>query len=82
MGGKYIDRANRSRIIGRLLLEAREALGAAQDDVEEAAGISRGYLSTVERGKRQPSVEVFVALCKALKIDPGTLIRKIAAAIN
>ena len=73
-------RAPRSRIIGQMLRDVRA--GAPISAFESAAGISSGYLIRVERGDRQPSVEVFLSICKAASVDPGALIRKIAAAFD
>lgn len=40
-----------------------------QDDVAVALGISKQYLSEIERGTRRPSPEMAVRLCDALDID-------------
>lgn len=74
------ERLRRSRIVGQMLYEVRA--GSPPGAVEAAAGISDGYLLRLERGQRQPSVEVFISICKATKTDPGALIRKIAAAFD
>ena len=73
-------RADKSRIVGRFLQDARG--GTMRSEVEMSAGISSGYLCRLESGRRQPSVEVFIAICKALRIAPDALIRKISAALD
>lgn len=45
-----------------------------QEALAEAAGISPHYLSTIETGKRDPSVSVVLSIAKALGASPGELL--------
>lgn len=45
-----------------------------QGELAEAAGISRNTVSMIEVGKTEPSLRIFEALCKALKVTPNELL--------
>lgn len=45
-----------------------------QAELARAAGISRGAVSHLEQGRRQPMVTTLRGLCLALNCDPGDLI--------
>jgi len=53
----------------RRLRSNRISKNQTQDDVALALGISKQYLSEIERGTRKPSPEMAVRLCDALDID-------------
>jgi DNA-binding XRE family transcriptional regulator len=55
--------------IGRRLRERRCALGLTQETLARRADVSRGYLSDIERGKRDVSVTVLVRLLDAMRSD-------------
>ena len=48
-----------------------DAAGTRLDvrEVAEAAGVSIGHLSEVERGRKEPSSEVLAAICRALGLE-------------
>ncbi len=46
----------------------REFRGLTQQQLADAAGISKPYLSQIETGKRKGSADVLSALAKALKV--------------
>jgi DNA-binding XRE family transcriptional regulator len=46
----------------------REYRGLTQQQLADAAGISKPYLSQIETGKRKGSADVLSALAKALKV--------------
>ena len=56
-------------VIGECLRQARQGQGRTLRDVAEAAGVSIGYLSEVERGRKEPSSEVLAVICRALGLD-------------
>jgi len=56
-------------VIGRCLRQARRDQGKTLREVAEAAGVSFGHLSEVERGHKEPSSEVLAAICRALGLD-------------
>lgn len=54
------------RLVGAILRRRREAQGRTLRDVGTAARVSIAYLSEVERGRKEASSEVLVAVCGAL----------------
>jgi len=62
-------------VIGQCLRRARRDQGKTLREVAEAAGVSVGHLSEVERGRKEPSSEVLAAVCQALGLDLVDLLR-------
>lgn len=56
--------------IGRRIARRRKKLGLKQSVVEERAGISYKYLSSIECGYSIPSIEVIMRLAIALDTTP------------
>jgi len=54
------------RLVGAILRERRESQGRTLRDVGVAARVSVAYLSEVERGRKEASSEVLLAVCTAL----------------
>jgi transcriptional regulator with XRE-family HTH domain len=67
------------RII-RLLREERERRGLSKYAVEQRTGVSQQMVGYVERGLRNPSLEVVLRMAAALEVDLGDLIKAAAAA--
>ena len=55
--------------IGKRLRELREANGLTQGDVEDRTGLLRVYISQVENGHSNPSLEVPEKWAAALDVD-------------
>src|SRR6478609_396648 len=53
-------------LVGAILRARREDQGRTLRDVAESARVSVAYLSEVERGRKEPSSEVLVAVARAL----------------
>lgn len=54
------------RLVGAILRARREAQGRTLRDVAVEARVSVAYLSEIERGRKEASSEVLVAVCGAL----------------
>jgi transcriptional regulator with XRE-family HTH domain len=54
--------------IGGSLRRARTARRRTLRDVSRRARVSLGYLSEVERGRKEPSSELLAAICEALDV--------------
>lgn len=61
-------------IFGRNLRRIRTATGLSQDELAARAGLHRTYVSSVERGERNISIENIFALADALGCDPRDLL--------
>jgi transcriptional regulator with XRE-family HTH domain len=64
-------------VLGQKVREARIGAGLTQEQLAAKAGISREYVNYIERNKRQPTVAIFIKLCKAMKIHPPELLERI-----
>lgn len=65
---------NVARAFGRVLRAARTARGMSQEDLAERADLSRTYPSLLERGLREPTLDVFFRLCTAVRTPPAALL--------
>ena len=68
---------------GRKFAERREQLNLTQFDVSERTRVTHAdgstsivrieYISTYENGRKEPSADSFMRLCKAVDLDPREL---------
>lgn len=65
-GPGRVDRVLLRELIGRVLRRVWLDQGKTLREVADAARVSVGYLSEVERGRKEPSSEVLAAICLAL----------------
>lgn len=66
--------ADYRRILAKNVRAARERLGLSQEALADEAEIDRTYISGIERGKRNPSVDLLARLAEALKTTPAALL--------
>ena len=69
-----MTRGNGSQSLGKSIRTHREAAALSLDDVASATGLTKGYLSKVERGLSSPSMPVLLSICDALHVSLGYLI--------
>jgi len=60
-----------------LLRKHRRERGFSQETLAERAGLHRNFISLIERGVNQPSVDSLFQLASALEISPIDLVREI-----
>jgi len=65
-------------LLGRTLREVRVASGLTLRDVSSSARVSLGYLSEIERGQKEASSELVAAVCAALSVPLGDVLRSVA----
>lgn len=63
------------RLLGENVRRERLRLGLTQDELAVEAGITRSYLSDLERGTRNPTVHALGLLARALKVEASDLLR-------
>lgn len=63
---------------GETVRALREVSGVAQEALALDAGMDRSYLGKVERGEKQPSLDIVFRLSKALSVTPSELVEKTA----
>lgn len=62
------------RQFGETVRQLRKEAGLSQEELARKAGINRTYLSDVERGERNISLQNIVRLATALNTTPGELL--------
>ena len=60
--------------LARNLRRLRRAQDWSQEECADVAGLHRTYVSDLERGARNPTIEVIEKLARALKVKPGQLL--------
>lgn len=63
----YIEMGNRIKI-------RRKELKLKQADLAEALDISNNHMSSIENGKQKPSLDIFIGICKCLRVSPDYLL--------
>lgn len=60
--------------VGRAIRKRREEVGLSQEGLAEEAGLHRTYISLVERGRRNISVDALSQIAEALGVYPSKLL--------
>lgn len=60
--------------IGRKIAAARQEKRLTQEDLAGLTEMDRSYLSEIENGRKNMSVEVLLRIAKALKLRPSELL--------
>ena len=66
---------NIKKIFATNLRHYRKLKGWTQEDFAESLGTDRTYVSSMERGIRNPSIEVVAKIAAVLEVEPDKLIR-------
>ncbi len=62
---------------GRVIRRRRKKLGLSQEELAHQAGITRNYVSLLELGQRNPSLNVIALLARALGTTVTSLARDV-----
>src|SRR5437660_8123108 len=65
-------------VLGDVLRQARITQGRTLRQVSDSARVSLGYLSEVERGRKEASSELLSAICDALELPLADLLSNVA----
>jgi transcriptional regulator with XRE-family HTH domain len=65
-------------MLGDVLRRHRTRQSRTLRDVSGAAGVSLGYLSEVERGRKEASSELLAAICGALDVSLAEVLREVS----
>ena len=60
-------------LIGAQLRSTRRAQGLTLEQLAQATGLTKGFLSRIERDETMPSVPTLVQICQALSLPIGSL---------
>src|SRR5947208_1034818 len=66
------------RLLGDVLRRHRQRQGRTLRDVAASARISLGYLSEIERGRKEASSELLASLCEALDISLADVLGEVS----
>lgn len=72
--GKRKDSQELRKVFAANLRRLRQARGISQERLAELAGLHRTYVSSVERGARNISIDNIARLAKALDVSPEKLL--------
>lgn len=62
---------------GFVLSTHRKELGLNQEELAFRCNLDRTFISLLERGKRQPSLDTIFKLSKELQMSPSELIKEV-----
>jgi transcriptional regulator with XRE-family HTH domain len=68
---------NPKEIFGKNVKRIRNEAGLSQEELAFRAKLHRTYISSIERGERNVSLENIYAIAEALKVLPGELLTPI-----
>jgi transcriptional regulator with XRE-family HTH domain len=71
-------RRNPKEVVGLNIRRIRTQAGLSQEELAYRAKLHRTYISSIERGERNVSVENIFAIAEALKVPPGDLLDPIS----
>lgn len=60
--------------LGKRIAKRRKNVNIKQNALAEMLGISNNYLSSIERGKEKPSLEIIVKIFNILQVTPDYLL--------
>lgn len=60
--------------LGQRIAKRRKQNNIRQNALADILNISNNYLSSIERGKERPSLEILVRICNALQVTPDYLL--------
>ncbi|PYP91848.1 MAG: XRE family transcriptional regulator [Candidatus Angelobacter sp. Gp1-AA117] len=68
---------NPKEIFGQNVRRVRQQIGLSQEELAFRAKLHRTYISSIERGVRNVSLENIFAIAKALEVPPGELLKPV-----
>ena len=66
---------NESAKLGLNLKMIRTKKGISQGDIARTLEVSRGFISTIENGKTNPTLSIITKLAKALGVSTNDLLK-------
>ena len=66
-------------MMGRELKKARQRAGLTQEQLSFRAGLSRPYISELERDLKSPTVDTLFRICDAMEVSAAEIIGQVEA---
>lgn len=67
---------------GMVLRAARQEKGLSQEQLAEAAGLDRSFISLVERGIQSPNIVILLKIANVLGVSASELVAKTESAMQ
>lgn len=64
---------DKKKLLGKRIREIRKRQALSQEKLGERAGISAQYVSNIERGVENPTLDLLLRLAEALKVSLGEM---------
>jgi len=74
--------AGELKLLGEVLVRARERTGLKQSDVAARLGLPASYLSKIENGTRRLDVIELIQIAEAMEVDAAGLVREVQKALR
>ncbi len=68
---------NVTQAYAHVLKRTRKSRFLSQSELALESGLDRSFISMLERGVRQPSLQTLFILAKALKVQPSEMIQQV-----
>lgn len=62
---------------GIVIKSHREKLSLSQEELAFNSGLDRTYISLLERGKRNPTLNTLFMISKTLQVNPHSLVKEV-----
>lgn len=66
---------NEAKKLGDNLKRIRTEKGLSQTDIAKSLGVSRGFVSNIENGKRNPTLSTITRLASAVSVTTDELLK-------
>lgn len=63
--------------IGRRIKSARKARNLTQENLSELIDVTGSYISVIERGVKTPTLDTFIKIANALKVNSDSLLKDV-----
>lgn len=70
------------QVFGEVLRELRKGVGVTQETLALDAGLDRTFISMLERGHRQPTLQTLLTLARCLGIPASEMVARVEAQIT
>lgn len=70
------------QVFGEVLRELRKGAGVTQETLALDAGLDRTFISMLERGKRQPTLQTLLTLARCLGVAASEMVAKVEGLID
>ena len=75
----FFDEKFSRRYMPGILRRYRDAAGLSQQDLVNIIGISKGFYSSLEMGRRVPNLDMLIKIAKACGVRPGEMLDAVVA---